>query len=306
MKYEIMLGILFTLLTRRKATAAELAEKFSCSTRSVYRYIDEMCVAGVPIDNVQGAGGGIYISDCYKLPKGLFTKAEYERTLEALLAFREQISDDTVQDAIDKLTAKRKEEKFDKAISGNILVDNGTWGDETKFNEKLTLIETAIDERELLDITYVDRGGEETKRSVKPLLLVYKQNIWYLYAYCTLRNDFRLFKIGRMRSILHTGVVFEKVEFSRGDVPLSFWKENTIDARFEISPEALPFAEEWLGVENIKKESDGRLIAEATLPDDESLAGKILSAGAGFKVIYPLSLRARVQAEVQKLLEIYG
>ena len=66
MKYQIMLGILFTLMNNRKATAGELAEKFSCSTRSIYRYIDEMTVSGVPIDIAQGARGGIYISDCYK------------------------------------------------------------------------------------------------------------------------------------------------------------------------------------------------------------------------------------------------
>lgn len=306
MKYQILLGILFTLLNKRRATASELAGRFSCSTRTIYRYIDELTIAGVPIDVVRGPHGGIYISDCYKLPKGLFTREEYNRTLDALLAFREQLPDDTVQSAIDKLTAKVKEEKFDLSLSGNILVDSGTWGDERKFSEKLSLIEQAIDEREYLEIRYVDRGGEATGRRIKPLLLVYKQNIWYLYAYCMMREDFRLFKIGRMRSLMRTGEHFEKVEFSRENVPLSFWKnENTLEAKFEIAPDALPFAEEWLGVENIKQEEDGRLIAEVSLPDDEALAGKILSAGAGFKVVYPPALIERVKAEARRLCALY-
>lgn len=306
MKYQIMLGILFTLLNYRRSTASELARKFSCSPRSVYRYIDEMTVAGIPIDVSRGPNGGIYIADSYKLPKGLMTREEYDRTLDALLAFREQLPDDTVQSAIAKLTAAVKHEKFDTSVSGNVLVDSGDWGSVSKFSEKLPLVEKAIEEREYLEIRYVDRGGEETKRKIKPLLLVYKQNIWYLYAYCALRSDFRLFKIGRIRTLLHTGETFEKVNFSRESLPLNFWKnENTVEARFEIKPEALPLVEEWLGVENIRKE-DGRLVAEVTLPDDDMLAPKILSLGAGVEVVYPQSLRERVLCEANKLTALYA
>ncbi len=307
MKYQIMLGILFTLMNNRKATAGELAEKFSCSTRSIYRYIDEMTVSGVPIDIAQGARGGIYISDCYKLPKGLMTREEYDKTLDALFAFRGQLPDKALDSAISKLTQASKEEKFDRALSGNILVDSGDWGNAGKFSEKLALAEKAVEERECLEICYIDRGGEQSRRRIKPLLLVYKQNIWYLYAFCMLRDDFRLFKIGRIRSIQHTGETFEKVDFSRENIPLSFWKnENSLDARFEISPDALPLAEEWLGVENIITERDGRLIAEVSLPDDESLAGKILSMGTGFRVIFPQTLCERVRDEAQKIAAAYA
>ena len=307
MKYQIMLGIFFTLLNNRKATATELAEKFSCSVRSIYRYVDEMTVAGVPIDLMQGARGGIRISDSYKLPKGLMTREEYDKTLDALLAFRGQLPDSALDSAIAKLTSALKDEKFDLSLSGSILVDSGGWGGAGKFSEKLALAESAIEEKQYLEINYVDRGGEQSRRKIKPLLLVYKQNIWYLYAFCTLRGDFRLFKIGRIRSVLRTGETFEPVAFSRESIPLSFWKnENALDARFEISPEALPLAEEWLGVENILTDRDGRLFAEVTLPDDESLAGKILSMGTGFRVVFPQSLCDRVREEAQKIAAAYA
>lgn len=306
MKSQIMLGILFTLMANRRATASELAAKFGCSRRSIYRYVDELTVSGIPIDLAQGPNGGIYISDCYKLPKGLLSRAEYDRTLDALLAFRDQLPDETVTSAIKKLTAQRKEERFDLALSGNILVDGGDWGSESRFSEKLALIEHAVEEREELDVRYIDRGGDESRRTIKPLLLVFKQNIWYLYAYCTLREDFRLFKIGRMRSIVRTGEHFEKIAFSRGSVPLTFWKnEKTLDARFEIAPEALPLVEEWLGVENIRRQ-DEKLIADVTLPDDDALAGKILSLGANVKVVYPQSLKERVRTAAEKLVAVYG
>lgn len=306
MKYQIMLGILFTLLSARKKSAGALAAKYHCSVRSVYRYVEELIVAGIPIDVGRGANGGIWISDAYKLPKGFMTKEEYARTVEAMLAMLEQTGDETLRAALEKITSGMKREKSDAALSGNILVDSGTWGDERRFSEKLAITDRAISEREALEIDYVDREGETSKRKILPHLLVYKQNIWYVYAFCNTRNAFRLFKLGRMRSILQTGETFERLDFSRDEIPLSFWRddENDLDVRLQIAPEKLPFAEEWLGVENIRREN-GLFLADVTLPDDDALIGKILSAGAGLTVLAPPELKTRVQTESERIVAQY-
>lgn len=301
MKYQIMLGILFTLLAKRKVSAAELAHKYECSTRSIYRYVEELIVAGIPIDITRGANGGISIADTFKLPKGFLTRDEYARTLEAMLAMVEQTGDKVLEEAVAKISAQMKTEKYDSAITGNIMVDSGTWGVEKRFSEKLRLVERAIEEQEVLEIDYSARGGERTTRCIHPHLLIYKQKIWYLYAHCEARGDFRTFKLGRMRSITKTGRTFEKREFSRDDIPLSFWDLNVIEAKFEIAPEAFFFAEEWLGVDSVFEEN-GKFYAEVQLPDDEYLVGMILSAGAGFKVLSPESLRERVLREAEKIV----
>lgn len=306
MKYQIMIDILFILLSKRRVSAGEIAARYDISVRTVYRYIDEMTVAGIPIDVARGAQGGIFISDTYKLPKGMMKKEEYAAAIDAMLAMNEQLNNPALRSAIDKLSAQVKSEKFDLSLSGNILVDSGTWGDARKFSEKLALIEHAITAREVLLIDYTDRGGERTKREILPHLLVYKQNIWYVYAWCRTRESFRLFKLGRMRSAVKTEETFERISFSREDIPLSFWTggENTVEAQFEISAEALPFAEEWLGIENVY-EKNGAFFADVLLPDDDSLVGKILSAGAGFKVLSPAPLTDRVRAEAERTLKRY-
>lgn len=306
MKFQIMLGILFTLLVKRKVSATELAAKYDCSPRSIYRYIDEMTIAGIPIDVSRGANGGIYISDAFKLPKGLLTKDEYGRTIEALLAMYEQLGDATLLSAVQKLSSQAKSEKTDLTFSGNILVDSGTWGDVTRFSEKLSLMERAIEEREALDVDYISREGKHTQRRILPHLLVFKQNIWYVYAFCLARNAFRLFKLGRIRTLNKTGESFERIPIRREDVPLKFWHDETgsVFAAFELSAQALPFAEEWLGIENIVKRENG-YFAEVFLPDDESLVPKILSLGAGCKVLAPERLKARVSEEAQNLAKRY-
>lgn len=306
MKFEIMLGILFTLLEKRKVNASEIAQKYGVSARSVYRYVDEMTVAGVPIDVLRGQNGGIFISDAFKLPKGMLTKAEYGRAIDAMLAMNEQLGDPDLESAIKKLSAQVKREKQNLTVSGNILVDSGSWGDSRRFSEKLALVERATEECEALDIDYISREGEHSQRRIYPHLLVYKQNIWYVYAYCTARKAFRLFKLGRMRAVLKTGVAFEKIPFEREDIPLTFWHDSgdAVNAVFEISPEALPFAEEWLGIENIRPRGE-RYFAEVNLPDDEALVGKILSVGAGFKVVSPQSLAEKVQREAEQIAKNY-
>ncbi len=301
-----MLGILFTLLAKRKVSAGYLASRYEVSVRTIYRYIDEMTVAGIPIDVARGSQGGIYISDAFKLPKGLMTKEEYGRAIDAMLAMNEQLADPVLASAISKLSAQVKSEQKDLTLSGNILVDSGTWGDTQRFSEKLALVERAVEEREALDIDYISREGERTQRRILPHLLVYKQNIWYVYAFCRKREAFRLFKLGRMRSLLRTGEIFEAIPFRREDIPLNFWHddENTVQATFRISPETLPFAEEWLGIENIVHRDFG-YFAEVSLPDDDTLLGKILSAGAGFQVISPHSLARRVEEAAKKIADSY-
>ncbi len=306
MKFQIMMGILFTLLARRKVSASYLAGKYGVSVRSIYRYIDEMTVSGVPIDVMRGSSGGIRISDTFTLPKGLLTQAEYEKTVACLLAMNEQMHDGVLSDVIEKLNRNEKKEERNTEFTGEILVDGGTWGDERKFSDLIAFFSNAVRERAEIEIDYVDRGGERTHRVILPHLLVLKQNIWYVYAYCRLRGAFRLFKLGRIRSAFETGNSFERIPFLREDIPLSFWKEaREVDASFEVSPECLSFAEEWLGVANVH-EREGKYYAEAVLPDDESLPGKILSAGAGLKVLSPASLQARVKKELEKLNETYA
>lgn len=307
MKYQVMMGILFTLLKNRRATAQELAAQFDISPRSVYRYIEEMTVAGIPIDVARGQYGGIYISDAYKLPRGFLTRTEYERAVAAMRAMDSEWQDEALSSAIRKLTSQMKSERQDEAVTGEILVDSGTWGKESRFSDKLLLLERAVKAREALEIDYVDRGGGRTHRVILPHLLVYKQNIWYIFAFCRKRDAFRLFKVGRIRTAFSTGETFERLPFTRADIPLSFWKddEKCVEARFVLSDEAVPFAEEWLGIEAIY-EKDGKKYAEATLPDDSALIGKILSAGAGFTVLSPASLAERVRRAAERIAAAYA
>ena len=112
MKTQTLIGILFTLLDRQRVSAGELAQKYGCSERSIFRYIDELTCAGIPIDVVRGANGGICISDAFKLPRGLLTREEGLRLSEAIKAMCEQLRDPALLSAAKKFTAVRRPSWF--------------------------------------------------------------------------------------------------------------------------------------------------------------------------------------------------
>ena len=307
MKFSILVAILFDLLAKRKVTAGYLAEKHEISTRTVYRYIDLMSTT-VPVYVKRGRNGGICISDNYKLPMGFMTKDEYEAAIEALSAMYSQLPQQRFLDAKRKLSAQVKSEIRDLTLSGeigNILVDGGTWGDTHTFSDKMRLVEECIRDKIVLDIEYQSRMGEKTQRKIEPHVLVFKQSVWYVFAFCHQKREFRLFRLGRIFAALKTDENFVKRPFAREDIPLNYWtNEKTVTANFEIDESAFADAQDWLGVENLQYKN-GKWQAEVTLPDDESLVRKIVSLGAGMKVVAPKALCERVAQHAARVSALY-
>lgn len=297
MKYQIMIKMLMMLTSRRKVTAGEIADRFEISVRSVYRYVEELNVAGVPLDVVRGRSGGIYIADTFKLPSGYFTRGEYAATVNALTAMSSTMDDEDVLSALEKLQRQQKADKRELSVCGNIIVDGGAWADLGKFPQKMKVCEQAVKDSLCLEIDYISRDGEHSKRVIDPHVLILKQNVWYIYAFCHTRQDFRTFKIGRIKGARFTGRTFVKKEITKDEIPLNFeyTSEQLIPVTLEIKKDALADVEEWLGVDNIEPRGNG-LVATVSLPDDETLVDKILGYGGKVKVLSPLPLREKVRA----------
>lgn len=307
MKYEIMLSILFDMLSKKTVKAAYLADKYGISVRTVHRYIASMEAAGVPVYTIRGNGGGFSIIDTYKLPATFMTEAEFEHTINTLSALNNGLTDKVLSSAITKLKAVRKNEYSGFDIkSGNLVIDGGPWGDTVGYKSKLNVIRKCIDEKLQLDITYHDRNGEITERTIEPHVLVFKQGLWYVYAFCRLRNDFRFFKTGRIAAAKITPNHFERQDVSDLMLPFDSWFTGveTISVAMQVEKSCLSEIEEWLGVENVNEENGG-FVARANLPDDEGLLSKIMSYGNGLKVLEPKSLKDKIKDRIKQIYDLY-
>ncbi|MDE7330159.1 MAG: WYL domain-containing protein, partial [Clostridia bacterium] len=136
----------------------------------------------------------------------------------------------------------------------------------------------------------------------KSHVLIFKQNVWYVWAFCRTKQSFRTFKIGRIKSAHFTGANFKKREFTREDIDLNFTyaDDEFTEVTLEIEKNSLADAEEWLGIDNIEPRGD-KLTATISLPDDNVLVNKILSFGGAVKVLSPLSLSQRVKDAALKI-----
>ena len=283
MKFETLISILFELLSKKTVSATYLAEKYTVSTRTIYRYIECLENAGIPLYTVRGKYGGISIIDTYKYGATFFTRPEYNQTIDALSAIVQSVPNKHLSSVLNKLKSNIRNEYSGFDIkSGNLIIDAGPWGDTVGYKTKLILIQKAIEENRVLSITYHDRNGERSIRDIEPHVIVFKQGLWYVYAYCHLRNSFRFFKTGRIEQANISNEHFARREIKEGELPLDFW-HNSIKAEsivMQIDKSVLSDVEEWLGIENVSLVND-KYIAEATLPYDEGLVSKITPVPGG-------------------------
>lgn len=306
MKYEIMLGILFELLSKKCVSATYLASKFEVSKRSIYRYIEQIEYAGVPLYTVRGNGGGIAIVDSYRLSSTFLTLKEYNQVINALTSLNNNIPDKLIESAITKLKANVKNEYSGFDIkSGNLIIDAGPWGDTVGYKAKMKIVQRCIENNTQMYIRYHDRNGSVSERTIDPHLIVFKQGVWYVYAFCNVRQEFRFFKIGRIELANELNTHFERKKLN-DNLPFDVWYESVdaIDVVLEIDKKYLSDIEEWLGIENIKTEN-GKHVAYANLPNDDGLVSKIISYGIGVKVLSPIELKNKIKKYAEEIISNY-
>ncbi len=307
MKFAITLSILFELLSKRHVTATYLAEKYKISQRTVYRYV-ELLATAVPVFVKRGRSGGIYIPDNYKLPTGFFSALEYDAAIQALDIAYSQAPNEAFLSVKHKLMLQTKTEAPFLMLSGDvdtIMIDSGIWGDTKTFSEKLRLIEKGIRKKNLLEIEYVTNANEKLRTRIEPHMLVYRQNVWHVYAFCHQLRGFRLFRLGHVVSVLNTQQRFAPRPFQREDIPMPCWRpQRTLNVHLEIAESAAAMSQEWLGIENMQYRN-GKWYAEATLPDDEALPRKIMALGENVRVLAPEALRQRISKTAEKIGNLY-
>ncbi|MBO1308035.1 YafY family transcriptional regulator [Enterococcus sp. 669A] len=188
-----LLKILLLLLEKGKVTAPELAEQFETSVRTIYRDIDGLSAAGVPVYTTQGKGGGIFLNQEYVLNKMIVSAEEQEKILMALQELS-LVENRQTDELLQKLSGL-----FRTTPSDWLEIDFSAWGLESKtiFDP----LKQAIFAQQLVKFCYMNRKGEQERRTVEPVKLIFKNRDWYLQAFCQLRQDFRLFKLLRIREL---------------------------------------------------------------------------------------------------------
>ena len=301
MKITRLFEIIFILLNKKTVTAKELADKFEVSIRTIYRDIDTLCQAGMPIYTTSGKGGGISTLDNFVLNKSVITEEEQNHILLALENISPSIG---VSKTIDKLKSM-----FQKNDVSWIEVDYSRWGCVDIDNNKFDTIKDCILNSIIINFDYISSSGNETKRIVEPIKLVFKTKAWYFQGYCLDKNDYRIFKLNRMNKVCKT----QKVFLSKHNNIPSIDTINTIGNINTDDEIILKFSKQVkyriydeFSKNDIEENSDGFYNVRLNFPIDEWVANYILSFGEYVEVVSPKELRDKIVSKAKRIIEIYN
>ena len=193
MKTDRLIGILSILLQEEKTSAPELAERFEVSRRTINRDIEDLCKAGIPVKTVQGSGGGISIMDGYRMDRTILTSRDMQMILAGLRSLDSVSGTRYYEQLLEKIQPGSS-----AFVSGrdSILIDLSSWN-KASLAPKIGTIQHAIENRKLLEFRYYAPSGESS-RTIEPYYLIFQWSSWYVWGWCAVREEFRLFKLNRM------------------------------------------------------------------------------------------------------------
>ncbi len=296
MQESRLFKIVYHLLDKGQTTASELAEKFEVSVRTIYRDIDALSGAGIPVYSEAGRNGGIHLMNDFVLDKVVLSEEEKQEILIALqsINFTNNIGS---RQTLQKLSAI-----FNISSENWLEVDFSRWGNKGIDNEKFELLKLAVIHQKCVKIAYANSYGTISERIVQPLKMSYKSMSWYLKAYCTEKQDYRIFKLTRIIDLEILTDSFSKSSFPELDETLG-QSYHTIVLRFPKNVSYRVYDE--FDKTQVSKKENGDLIVSVQMPEDEWLIGYLLSFGTQVDIIEPAYLKDIVAEQAKKIYEKY-
>lgn len=297
MQINRMFEIIYILIDKKTVTARELAERFEVSTRTIYRDIDTLSAAGIPVYMSKGKGGGISILSDYVLNKAVLTDEEKSDILSSLRAVS-AINFNKTDTAVKKLGSL-----FGGGGEDWIEVDFSSWYHAEEEKKLFHSIKHSILAKKVISFSYASGKGESTVREVEPLKLCFKGMARYLYAYCLLRKDYRFFKLSRIRNLTVTDRHFNRTLSKPVFEADTMFDEQYVVLKLRISPEAAYRVYDEF--EAYTLDADGSYIVELTYPRGKWIFSYISSFGQYCEVLEPKEIRDSIKAELEKTLQLY-
>lgn len=304
MRIDRMLAITVILLNRKRISARALADKFEVSVRTIYRDIDALNSAGIPVVSYPGNDGGFGIVDTFKLDRQLFTFRDMISVISALNGLNKTLEDSELDNVIEKirnLVPREKSGELDLSLE-QFIIDVLPWGARQKQRELIQIVHNAIVNKKLLEFTYRNSKGEETRRAVEPMTLLFKGYAWYLFGFCQLRNDYRFFRLSRISNPDSSQIDFQRRDKSYNEFETDQKNQKPVSLVFKFSPEVRFRVEDFFDPEDIEILENGGTIVRVQWPEDEWVYSMILSYGEHIQVLEPAHICEKILQKVKKIV----
>ncbi|TQR23992.1 helix-turn-helix transcriptional regulator [Bacillus safensis] len=306
MKIDRILSIVMLLISKKQVQAKDLAELHEVSVRTIYRDIETINQAGIPVVTTQGAGGGISLVDDYRLEKKLFTDDDIELILTALESMTSAYSFKESEHVLKKIKSLIPPNIDESEKQHHVFIDLSSWGKDSQAEKKLQLIHTAASAQQYIQFTYRNAKGEILPRKVEPYTLVLKGRHWYLYAFCCVKNAFRLFKLTRMTDLITISAYFRPKRIKNEEKPWNdSWHEepSVTTLTLRLTEASVGKVKEWVDENELIVCSDGTYLAAMTVPQDDWLHSFLFHLGPDVDILSPQHIKEVFDLQLKQFMK---
>lgn len=301
MKIDRLIGILSLLLQKDRVTTGELAEKFEVSRRTIIRDLEALNMAGIPVAASKGQGGGVYIMEGYRIDRTLLSSEDMRSILTGLQSLDSVSGTNRYKQLMDKLSAEGQ--SMIKADNSGIIIDLARW-DKSGLSKKIGLIQGAMENNRKISFLYYSPNGE-SRRLIEPYRLIFQWSGWYVWGYCMARQDYRMFKLSRIKELSETAEQREKRAVPEYQCDKLFHTSGEIEVTVKFDKSVMWLLVDEFDTDRLRYDEEGNIIIAFTWSDAKSLYSYIMTFGEKAEIISPKEYREGFKEALDRIREKY-
>ncbi|QIB58510.1 helix-turn-helix transcriptional regulator [Blautia producta] len=308
MKVDRLVSIIMILLDKKRIGAQELADMFEVSPRTIYRDIDAINMAGIPVRGASGVGGGFEIMQEYKVDKKVFSTADLSALLMGLTSLSNMIRGEELVHALAKVKSFIPADRAkDIELKVNqICIDLSPWTGNSSIQPYFEMIKEALQENRLLTFEYIAHHGNKGARTVEPYQLVLKNSHWYLQGYCHKRNDYRLFRLSRMSNLQMQEETFTARDYQKPILDFAeFLETMQTKIKIRIHKSIMDRVLDYCTYEDFFTDDDEYYLVNFPFIENEYHYDILLSFGNKCECLEPAHIRAEMRRRIHDIATIY-
>lgn len=315
MRADRLLSLLLLLQTRGRMTAQQLAEELEVSERTIYRDLDALTIAGIPVFAERGPNGGCELLDNYRTTLTGLTEPEIQALFAAIVP--DPATDlgkgNLLQQALLKLTAAlpARQQHQPYLIRQRIHLDPTAWFQPIEPMPHLPVVQEAIWQEQKVRLVYRRGDGQWVKRLLAPYGLVAKATVWYVVG--DTNRTTQVFRVSRIQEAVLTDIKFKRsVEF---DLP-AYWQnwcqqfeqsQQRYEVRLQIHPNRVQDLVPAFGegiyhlVSSTNPDPQGYLTLTFHFASPEQAQNTLLTLGTAITILAPEELRHQLATAADQL-----
>ncbi len=308
MKVDRLVSIIMILLDKKRIGAQALADMFEVSPRTIYRDVDAINMAGIPVRSTSGVGGGFEIMPEYKVDKKVFSADDLSALLMGLSSLSGMVRGDELVHALAKVKSFIPADRAkDIELKANqINIDLSLWMGNRNIQSSLEIIKAAMQESRLLTFEYIAHHGNKTARTAEPYQLVLKSSHWYLQGYCHKREAYRLFRLSRMSNLQMQEETFTPRKYQKPQLDFDNILTNMqTKIKIRIHKSVMDRVLDFCAYEDFLPDGDAHYIVSFPFIENEYHYGILFSFGDKCECLEPPHVRAEMKRRIQEIAMIY-